>query len=289
MNPEHILDTCLCKALESQGISFISDTKIRDNIEYVIAFPGNRSPARMVLSCLLAKLTDPGLDPRKPYTEIGDKDCFSGRSFDEQYITHFITKYSLPLNHTTAFLTPAFRTQKEILTCDRELIGRPKELYRKSIDLLDTVAQGSVNPELMMIECIRILLLLKNEKQTRIESAIRELKRAEKTSSLPAASILTLISQHLLCRNSSRLPVLVVSAIYQVAGSMINEKLLPPKHHNAADLQTGAIGDLEIQLISLDKVVTAYEMKTRRITVDDIDLALEKLLYVTIHYKTISL
>lgn len=42
------------------------------------------------MSCLLAKIHKPELDVRKPYTEIGSNDAFSGRTYDEQYITPFI-------------------------------------------------------------------------------------------------------------------------------------------------------------------------------------------------------
>ena len=61
------------------------------------------------MSCMLAKIHSPVVDPREPYTEIGSETCFSGRTYDEQYITTFIPKYNLPCNNTTAYLTPAFR------------------------------------------------------------------------------------------------------------------------------------------------------------------------------------
>jgi len=54
---------------------------------------------------------------------------------------------------------------------------------------------------------------------------------------------------------------------------------LPRHAHTAADRQTGALGDLEITLLSDDgteSIVTTYEMKMRRVTRQDIDLALEK-------------
>ena len=41
------------------------------------------------MACMLARLDRPELDPRKPYTEIGTPDSFSGRSYDERYLTPF--------------------------------------------------------------------------------------------------------------------------------------------------------------------------------------------------------
>ena len=76
---------------------------------------------------------------------------------------------------------------------------------------------------------------------------------------------------------SSRLPVLIVTAAYQAASEYLREQILPLESHTAADEQTGALGDLEITLVGDDRVVTSYEMKTRRVAREDIDRALQKL------------
>jgi len=86
----------------------------------------------------------------------------------------------------------------------------------------------------------------------------------------------TLIGQHLACKNASRLPVLVVAAAYRVAGERLGERVLPLHAHNAADEQTGALADLEITLAGDNTVVTSYEMKLKRVTVEDINRALQK-------------
>jgi hypothetical protein len=52
------------------------------------------------------------------------------------------------------------------------------------------------------------------------------------------------------------------------------QRLLP---HNAADEQTGAVGDVEITLADDDRVITTYEMKMQRVTMNDIDRALQKI------------
>ena len=51
---------------------------------------------------------------------------------------------------------------------------------------------------------------------------------------------------------------------------------MPLKSHNAADQQTGSIGDVEIRLENDDCVVTCYEMKLKRVSIDDIDRAVQK-------------
>ncbi len=94
---------------------------------------------------------------------------------------------------------------------------------------------------------------------------------------LSTEGIVTLIEQHLACRNASRLPVLLVAAAYQAAGRYLGERLKDLNAHNAADFQTGAVGDVEIYLTDENKVVTAYEMKTKTVTIDDVDAALQKI------------
>jgi DNA adenine methylase len=78
-------------------------------------------------------------------------------------------------------------------------------------------------------------------------------------------------------KGTSRLPVLIVAAAYQAAEKHIGERVLRLEAHNAADKQTGALGDVEITLLDEDKVVTSYEMKDRRVSKEDNDRALQKL------------
>ena len=219
----------------------------------------------------------PGVDPRKPYTEIGDPDAFSGRSYDEAYITHFINNNRLPCNSTTAFLTPALRNIDRTLSTDVEIVGRPRQLYADALQLLDDIHTGQVPARDLLAEVIRVLLIMRDEKASRMATLLAGLQHAEDVKPLSSEAIVTLIEQHLKVKNSSRLPVLVVVAAYQVVGDRIGEKLLPLKGHNAADEQTGAMGDVEICLVNDDQVVTAYEMKMKRVTIDDIDRALQKI------------
>ena len=86
------------------------------------------------------------------------------------------------------------------------------------------------------------------------------------------------MEQHLGCRNSSRLPVLIVAAAYQAASNYIQQNALPLSSHNAADKQTGRLGDVEIISINDKNIITCYEMKMKKVTVEDINLALQKII-----------
>ena len=229
------------------------------------------------MACLLGKLDKPNVDPRKPYTEINEADSFSGRTYDERYLTKFINEHRLPVNLTTAFLTPTLRNINHALTTDRELIGRPRELYKKTLELLEDVALQRIAPDVLFVETVRLLMLMRNEKLARMESLLGALKRAEGNLPLSSETIVTLISQHLACKKSSRLPVLIVAAAYEAASAQLSESVLPLNAHNAADLQTGSLGDIEICLVGENAVVTAYEMKMKRVLKDDIDAAATKI------------
>jgi len=231
----------------------------------------------MLMTCLLAKIHRPEVDIRKPYTEIEGSGTFSGRAeYDEKYIWPFALENGLPVNSTTAFLTPGFRTMNVLLAPPLTISGRPKKMYEDTIQLLDDVYQGRIAEEDLLIEIIRQLILLKQEQEGRLEQLIRELGTASQGVPLSSEEIVGLISQHLHSPKSSRLPVLVVAAAYQAAAKYLGEHVKPLFSHNAADVQTGALGDLEITLVDDDNVITSYEMKAKDVTKSDIDLAIQK-------------
>lgn len=277
MTPTDILDNIYQRA-EALDATAIADPLIRERVDYVCRCPSNRAGARLLMACLLGKLDRPQVDPRKPYTEIGTADSFSGRTYDERHLTSFINKHRLPLNATTAFLTPALRNIDQPLTRDRVLIGKPPTLYQYTLELLDDVAERRISADILLLEVVRILRWMRDANLSRMDALLDTLSRAEGGLPLSSEAIITLISQHLACKHASRLPVLMVAAAYQVAGSRLGEQLLPLKSHNAADAQTGALGDVEICLTGKDgAVVTVYEMKMKPVTRGDIDAAVSKI------------
>lgn len=276
-DPSEILEQAMARASANISKPQVKNKKVLEQVEYVCRCLRNRAGVRLLMACLLAKIDRPTVDPRKPYTEIGDRDAFSGRSYDESYITHFINKYRLPCNPTTAFLTPAFRNIDKTLTTDVDIVGRPRQLYKYTLQLLDDVNARRIVAKDLLAEVIRNLLIMRDEKDKRMETLLAGLRHSEDFMPLSSEAIVNLIEQHLRVKNSSRLPVLIVAAAYNVVGDKIGERLLPLQSHNAADEQTGAMGDLEICLINDDYVVTGYEMKTKRVTIDDIDRALQKI------------
>ena len=134
MTPEQILQDIHDKAAATTKKTVVKDAAMRERVDFIYAaVRSNRAGVRLLMSCLLAKLHNPNVDPRKPYTEIGGEKQFFGRTVDERYLTRFINDNRLPVNPTTAFLTPVLRNISHPLTTDIELVGRPRELLRKDV------------------------------------------------------------------------------------------------------------------------------------------------------------
>ncbi|HST50992.1 MAG TPA: hypothetical protein VLJ61_03195 [Pyrinomonadaceae bacterium] len=246
------------------------------DIEFVCRC-SNQAGTRFLMACLVAKLSDPTLDIRKPYTEIGGPGIYSGRHYDEAYVAQFAFKHGLPVNPTTSFLTPAFRTNKTTIEPGVELVGRPKKLYAIIIALLTALHEERLKPADALAEIVRWLLIIREERKQRIETLFASLKATAQDLAMPAESIVTLVNQHMALPKSARLPVLVVAAAYQAAQEHLGERHLPLQGHTAADKQTGALGDVEIILKDDGEVVTVYEMKAKLVTPEDIEIAVRKL------------
>jgi len=276
ITPFDILEKLLEKANKNLHECNIKSVEMRKHIESICRCNANKAPIRFLMSCLLAKIHNPQVDIRKPYTEIGGNDTYSGRFYDEKYVELLVHKYNLPCNPTTAYLTPAFRNLDRILTTDLVLVGRPREIYELALKILENVYKKPEMTTKILSEIIRFLLIIKKEDEQRMEQLIVNLKQ---TDILPLSSekIVTLLIQHLNCKHSSRLPVLIIASAYQTVKDQIGETNKLLKAHNAADKQTGSFGDVEIILTNEDKIVTCYEMKDKKVTKTDIDVALQKL------------
>lgn len=228
------------------------------------------------MACMLAKVDKPAVDVRRPYTEIGMPDAYSGRTYDEQYLAPFILDHALPCNPTTAFLTPALRNRNVTLTPNLNLVGRPPQVYQQTLQLLTDVHEGRVSAEDVLTEAVRCLIVLRDEQRLRIEMMLSQLQAGDDSVPMSAEGIVTLIEQHLKLPRTSRLPVLIVTAAYVAAAATLGERALQLHGHLAADRQTGALGDLEVALIADDEVVTSYEMKDKLVTRGDVDGAVTK-------------
>jgi DNA adenine methylase len=275
-SPADVLRTAYDGVSGDLATPVINIPDIANDIELVCRNEVNRACVRVLLACSLAKSSNPSLDIRKPYTEIGTADSYAGRMYDQDYIQSFVMQHHLPCNPTTAWLTPALRNRNITLTPDVNLVGRPPQVYNATLRLLAAVYEGRISAEDLLSETIRRLIIIRDEKLLRMNTRFVELESLKGAIPLSSEDIVTLIEQHLKSPNSSRLPVLAVAAAYEAAKEFLGEKALPLEGHNAADKQTRSLGDIQITLVGDDNVVTAYEMKAKKVTQNDIDIALQK-------------
>src|SRR3989338_4753050 len=247
---QDILENLYSSALKNKSKTFIKSDDLRSKIEFICRCNANKAPIRFLMSCLLAKIDNPKVDIRKPYTEIKGKNNYSGRFYDEHFVEALVHKYKLPCNPTTAYLTPAFRNIDRLLTTDLALVGRPREAYDYALEILAVVHKEKETSKNILQEIIRFLLIAKTEDEGRMKQLIAELKQTKDFLPLSSEEIVTLLTQHLACKNSSRLPVLIIASAYETVKEKIGEKYLSLQAHNAADKQTGSIGDVEVTLIN---------------------------------------
>jgi hypothetical protein len=267
--PQQLLATAFDRASSNLTQPIIPDADVRGRVELLCRNISNRALSRLLLACCLAKVHRPDRDVRKPYTEIGSSDAFSGRTYDEAYIGPFVSQHQLPCNSTTAFLTPALLNRNATLTTETNLVGRPPILYQAALQLLSDVQTNIISSDELLNELVRVLLVVRNENRQRMETLLAGVEPVEGALPLSAETIVSLVEGHLKGRGSSRLPVLVVAAAYESAGALLGERINTLQSHNAADKQTGAVGDVEVTLGDDERVLTGYEMKMRRVTRDD--------------------
>ena len=250
-----------------QGVENLIENLIRSTVG---------APLRVLLALLIAKLLNPRVNILYPVSgSDGIEGTFSGRTVDENCIQILIDDYRLPLNQTTGFLTPAFRTLK--LPISENLgneIGKNKTVYNAFSSIIHKVQRGELNPEEVLIEILRKLILLREERMSKLEYQLRELSRED--LDLSAEDIVFIIHQLLSLPKSSRIPVVVVAALHKTLEECLNEKVKPLESHTAADSKTGALGDVELTAESGD-IVRVYEVKDRQVTESDIHVAVEKI------------
>ncbi len=271
-----ILENIVETVSQNRNERLVDDDALGAKVEAICRCERNRAPVRFLIAGLLAKIKDPSVDLHKPYITLGDH-SFRGRSIDEDVVGPFLHSYQLPCNHTTAFLTPAFRTIEAPLTKEQFNKCRPKDVYFEMCDVIECVEADSDIAFNTLSEMIRMLFVIKNETEQRMTQLKQALSEDKSSLQLSSEEVTKLLIQHLSCRGSSRLPVLIITAAYEAVADLTRERTKPLFAHNAADSQTGALGDVEIVLQDEDRVVTCYEMKKKKVTIEDVKICVDKI------------
>ncbi len=116
------------------------------------------------------------------------------------------------------------------------------------------------------------------ERRERLRILLTGVDRIPNALPLSVEDTLNVIGIHLDCKHAERLPGLAVIAAFKVAKTRLGERALNLTAHNAADEQTGVVGNIHITVLGDDKVVTECEMKSKAVQRGDIDRALQKII-----------
>ncbi|MEK9136690.1 MAG: DNA methyltransferase, partial [Bacteroidota bacterium] len=113
-------------------------------------------------------------------------------------------------------------------------------------------------------------------RKARVKTLLSGVGRVKDALPLSSEDTVNLIQQHLRCKGTSRLPVLIVAAAYKAAKVKRSERVLDLNASNAKREQTGALGDVQLTILGDEKVVTRCEMKNRVVLRRDIDRVLQR-------------
>ncbi|MFC1960277.1 DNA methyltransferase, partial [Chloroflexota bacterium] len=169
-----VLDEIHAEALAHLSIPFITTEDIQKRIHYVV-HADIGACVRVLMAGCLAKIDKPQIDIRRPYANLG-ADSYSGRDYDEKYISLARSRYFLPYNQTTGFLTPALRAKNVTFTSEVTLHGRDSQLYEFFIQLLDDVYAERISARTLLVEIMRQLLAIRDEQDRRMQSLLSELR-----------------------------------------------------------------------------------------------------------------
>lgn len=224
-----------------------------------------------MLTCLVAKACDPDIDPRfhrKPSAEMpnppsGNDNWFSGRSISERIIYPWMTAKGYR-TAKSGWQTRTFERPRPYTLDYPENIAHVKSEF---LSILDKVASQSEAAEDVLVY---FFVLEEDDKRNREQLAAKLAKQTVSDDVL-IVDIIDALNEHFTLRNSARLPVIAVFAIYKLlvrdVKSYTTLSLLSLSAHEASDLRTGAIGDIELA-DSDETVVEALEIK-HRIQIDE--------------------
>lgn len=161
MLPTDILEKAYRHASAELKQPVISDSDAVTQVQLACGNPLWRANSRILLACLLAKIDNPKIDIRKPYRQDGER-AYSGRSYDERYISNFIEKYRLPCHLTSGFLSTVYRNGFAFTT-DSKVSTRWPEQYMAVVQLFAKVEDETILAEDLLAEIVRVLLIYRTK------------------------------------------------------------------------------------------------------------------------------
>lgn len=246
MNQREIAVSIYKKSLEQYASgnlqSSLSD-EIKELIDIVVQRAESSKGVVTVLTTLfIQKIFNPMQDIR--YHQAQLPNGFSGRSIDTEYITPFMKEVKFPAMAQSGWMTHSLA---EPYPYDLNYQGKikPKKLQSAFLELIDFVEKNPKSAHDVLVFLFKQLIVIR-EQSANIELA--------KPQNFSIAKIIEILQQHFTQQYNShgaaRLPVLAIYAAYQCmiyeVARFKDKNLCALAHHSTADLQSGSIGDIDV-------------------------------------------
>jgi|694.fasta_scaffold96660_1 DNA (cytosine-5)-methyltransferase 1 len=232
--------------IENQALSEIQE-EIKVSLDiFIQKIETDKSLIQVIITTLLKKIIKPEQDIRLHMAKFPNG--YSARVLDTKVTTPFF-KINFPryANKETAFLTKA--TRAEIIWNFEEGIKLPlrsKSLVEPFLTLIDKIENQKIDIEQCIIYILSQLHLLSQYHEVVF---LETLEVANSVSIININRVMKMVERHFQEPLSSRLPVIVIFAIYKQLFKTIrrfeNKILLPLNVHTSADKH--GYGDIEIR------------------------------------------
>ncbi len=201
----------------------------------------NKGMVAVLTTVLVHKIFDSSQDIR--YHQAQQANGFAGRTIDKDFVTPFMKSVNFPAMAESGWLTRSFE-QPHPYTLDYPGKITPPNVKMAFLELIDEIQTKGLSPE----DTLRyfFIKLIKQRDDLVIELA--------KPHSLSISKIIRLMEKHFTyrytCSGASRLPTLAIYAAYQCMFGQVaryeNKVLCALESHNSADMQSGRIGDIDV-------------------------------------------
>lgn len=231
------------KTVPCAGAKVIPPT-IKDCLETIVRNkPSNKYLFSILLTAAIKKIIDPKTDIRRAQDNM--KGGYSNRSLDQRIITPFLKKYDY--THCEASGLESGRNMERPIPWDLKYPTNPRGQGNKEAFLgtLNFIQVEGGSPETVSL----YLLFLDRSSTSAVEATTAPPLEQE------IAKIMRVFERHFSesrGQGRSRLPVLALYAIYSF---LVNElsrymeaSLLPLERHTTADLRSGSIGDIQLNI-----------------------------------------
>jgi len=230
---------------ENQSVIEI-DEEIKNSVDvFIQKIETDKSLIQAIITSLLKKIIQPEQDIRLHMAKFPNG--YSARGLDTKVTTPFFKKkFPRYANKETAFLTKA--TRAEIIWNFEEGVKLPlrsKSLIEPFLKLIDKIQNRSIDIEDCLIYIFTQLHIIIQSQETVFTGT---LEIADFTKTLNIDIVMKMLEMHFAEHLSSRLPVIVIYAIYKPLFKSIrrfeNKILLPLNVHTSADKH--GYGDIEV-------------------------------------------